>query len=457
MPTMIMPKMGDGMEEGTLLRWLKQVGDEVNAGDPIAEIETDKVSLEIEATETGKLGQLLVDEGAVVPIGTPIALIGEEAAAEAPAQAAPAAEAAPAPAAASAPAASAESNGHAQAPAPEPVAVAASAAPAQAAAPQVIERAPGERLRASPLVRRLAAEHELDLSQIAGSGPGGRIVKDDVMPYISGARPAPKAAPAPAAAPEPAQPAAAAPAPAPVAAAPAVAPTGRNAAEGREMSRIRKTTARRMTEAKQTIPHFYVTVEVDMGAAVAFREQINAQIEDKANKVSFNDFVVKAAALALRQYPNLNQSISGETLYTHENIDINLAVAIEGGLIAPFIPDSDQKSLGTIARMSKDLAGRARNGGLLPEEYQGGTFTISNLGMFDVDEFIAIINPPQAAILAVGSIREQAVVVDGQLAVGHRMKLSLSADHRVTDGAEVARFLGEVKKYLQNPVLLAIG
>lgn len=442
MPTMIMPKMGDGMEEGTLLRWLKQVGDDVNVGDPIAEIETDKVSLEIEATETGKLGQLLVDEGAVVPIGTPIALIGEEAPVAAPAKAAPAAAAAP------------ESNSHAPAaPAPEPAVVAASAAPVETPTHQVIERAPGERLRASPLVRRLAAEHELDLTQIAGSGPGGRIVKDDVMPYISGARPAPKAAPAPAAAAEPAQPTAAAP----VAAAPAVAPTGRNAAEGREMSRIRKTTARRMTEAKQTIPHFYVTVEVDMGAAVAFREQINAQIEEKANKVSFNDFVVKAAALALRQYPNLNQSISGETLYTHENIDVNLAVAIEGGLIAPFIPDTDQKSLGTIARMSKDLAGRARNGGLLPEEYQGGTFTISNLGMFDVDEFIAIINPPQAAILAVGSIREQPVVADGEITAGHRMKLSLSADHRVTDGAEVARFLGEVKKLLQNPVLLAIG
>ncbi|CAN5704129.1 pyruvate dehydrogenase complex dihydrolipoamide acetyltransferase [soil metagenome] len=442
MPTMIMPKMGDGMEEGTLLRWLKQVGDEINAGDPIAEIETDKVSLEIEATETGKLGQLLVDEGATVPIGTPIALIGEEAAVAAPAAAAPVVEAAPVAAAAPA------SNGVAPVAIPEPALVGA------APAAQVVERAPGERFRASPLVKRLAAEHELDLSQIAGSGPGGRIVKDDVMPYISGGKPAPKAAPVPAVVAAPVAPAAA---PAPVAAAPAVAPTGRNAGEGREMSRIRKTTARRMTEAKQTIPHFYVTVEIDMGAAVAFREQVNAQIEDKANKVSFNDFVVKAAALALRQYPNLNQSISGETLYTHDNIDVNLAVAIEGGLIAPFIPDADQKSLGTIARLSKDLAGRARNGGLLPEEFQGGTFTISNLGMFDVDEFIAIINPPQAAILAVGSIREQAVVVNGELAVGHRMKLSLSADHRVSDGAEVARFLGEIKKLLQNPVLLAIG
>ena len=223
------------------------------------------------------------------------------------------------------------------------------------------------------------------------------------------------------------------------------------------MSRIRKTTAKRMIEAKQTIPHFYVTIDVDMGKAVAFRKQVNEQIDEKEGKVSFNDLVVKAAALALRNYPALNQSYEGDTVYTHSNIDINLAVAIENGLIAPFIPDADQKSLGTIARMSKDLAGRARAGTLEMPEYQGGTFTISNLGMFDVDEFIAIINPPQAAILAVGSIREQPVVEDGEIVVGHRMKLSLAADHRLSDGAEVARYLGDVKKLLQNPMLLAIG
>jgi pyruvate dehydrogenase E2 component (dihydrolipoamide acetyltransferase) len=232
---------------------------------------------------------------------------------------------------------------------------------------------------------------------------------------------------------------------------------GRPAGEAQQMSRIRKTTGRRMAEAKQVIPHFYVTIEVDMGAAVAFRTQINEQIGEGGSKVSFNDLVVKAAALALRDFPNLNQSLEGETLYTHSNIDVNLAVAIENGLIAPFIPDADQKSLGTIARMSKDLAGRARSGELQMEEYQGGTFTISNLGMFDVDEFIAIINPPQAAILAVGSIREQPVVTNGEITIGHRMKLTLSADHRVTDGAEVARYLGEVKKYLQSPMLLAIS
>ena len=433
MPTMIMPKMGDGMEEGTLLRWLKQVGDDVSAGDMIAEIETDKVSLEIEATETGKLARFLVEEGATVPINTPIVVIGADDGA------APAAEA-PAPAAAPAPVAAATPE---PAPAPQPA-----PAPAAAPAPQVLDRAPGERLRASPLVRRLAIEHGLDLGQIPGTGPGGRIVKDDVMPYISGAKLAPLAAAAPAA-------------PAPTSAAPAAvapqAPVGRPAGEVKEMSRIRKTTARRMIEAKQTIPHFYVTIDVDMTKAVAFRKQVNDQIEEKENKVSFNDLVVKAAALALRNFPALNQSYEGDTVYTHSNIDINLAVAIDNGLIAPFIPDADQKSLGTIARMSKDLAGRARSGELEMHEYQGGTFTISNLGMFDIDEFIAIINPPQAAILAVGSIREQPVVRDGEIAVGHRMKLSLSADHRLSDGAEVARYLGEVKKLLQNPMLLAIG
>src|SRR4051812_41400248 len=253
---MIMPKMGDGMEEGTLLRWLKQVGEEVTAGDPIAEIETDKVSLEIEATETGTFSKSLVDEGATVPIGTPIALIGEEAPSDAPAEAA--APAAAAEAAAPEPVA-ASANGHAPAAAPEPVPAAAPVA-AAAPAPQVIDRAPGERLRASPLVRRLAEEHDLDLSRIAGSGPGGRIVKDDLMPFVSGEKPAPRREPSAAVAAAPA--AAPAPAPAPVAAPVYAAPAGRPDGEAREMSRIRKTTGKRMSEAKQVIPHFYVTVEV---------------------------------------------------------------------------------------------------------------------------------------------------------------------------------------------------
>lgn len=434
MSTVIMPKMGDGMEEGTLLRWLKNVGDQVDAGDPIAEIETDKVALEIEAAESGYLIQTLVNEGQTVPIGTAIAQIGAEG--EAPTAAAPAAEAAPAPT-----------------PAPEaPVAaepvVASAPAPAPAAdvevAPQAVARADGEKLRASPLVKRLAAEHDIDLSAIPGTGPGGRIVKDDLAPYLTGARP---------------KPAAAAPAPqvaSPTPAAQPSTPGTRPAGVAREMSRIRKTTGKRMSEAKETIPHFYVVSEVDMTAAREFRELINSQIEEKESKVSFNDLVVKAAALALRDFPNLNASLEGETLYDHANIDINMAVAIENGLIAPFLPDTDKLTLGTIAQMTKDLAGRARNGGLLPEEYQGGTFTISNLGMYDVSEFVAIINPPQAAILAIGSISEVPVIVDGELAAAYKMKITLSADHRISDGAEVARFLQAVKGYLEKPMRLVL-
>jgi pyruvate dehydrogenase E2 component (dihydrolipoamide acetyltransferase) len=449
MATVIMPKMGDAMEEGTLLRWLKEVGQDVVAGEPLAEIETDKVTIEIEAAESGVLTKTLVNEGDTVPIGTTIATIGDEAeAAEAagPNGAEPAAEpvAAPAPApAAEAPPAAATTNGAAEA-APAPA-----AAPANGAA-RPAPGASGERLRASPLVKRLAAEHGLDLSQVAGTGPGGRIVKDDISSLLTGA---PAARPAPAA-PEIVPAAQPAPASAPVAAAPAGRPQG----EVRELSRIRRTTGKRMLESKLAAPHFYVTTEVDMAPAAAFRSQINAQIEDDASKVSFNDLIVKAAALALREFPNLNASFQDEAhVVDHANIDINVAVAIEGGLIAPFIPDADQKSLGTIARMTKDLITRAREGGLTPDEYQGGTFTISNLGMFDVEEFIAVINPPQAAILAIGSIKQVPVVVDGEIVAGQRMNITLSADHRITDGAEVARYLQAVKRYLQNPMLLALS
>jgi pyruvate dehydrogenase E2 component (dihydrolipoamide acetyltransferase) len=449
MPTVIMPKMGDGMEEGTLLRWLKSVGEEVDAGEPIAEIETDKVSLEIEAAEGGVLTKTLVDEGQTVPIGTPIATIGDEAVEMA--EATPAANAEPAPAPVVTQAAAAPE------PQPAPAAQASSTDGAVQEAAAAPARAEGERLRASPLVKRLAAEHGIDLSGIPGTGPGGRIVKDDLQPYLTGAKKALVAAAVPVQ--QPAQASAPQLAPAAQQPAPQAAPAanGRPAGIAREMSRIRKTTGKRMSEAKETIPHFYVTSDVEMDSAIAFREMVNGQIEDDAAKITFNDLIVKAVALALREFPNLNTTLEGDTLYDHANIDVNIAVAIEGGLIAPFIPDADQKSLGTIARMAKDLVGRARKGGLQPNEYQGGTFTISNLGMYDVSEFIAIINPPQAAILAIGSITEMPVVRDGHVAIGHQMKISLSCDHRVSDGAEVARFLIAVKRYLQNPMLLAVG
>jgi pyruvate dehydrogenase E2 component (dihydrolipoamide acetyltransferase) len=445
MPNVIMPKMGDAMEEGTLLRWLKQVGDEIAVGDPLAEIETDKVSLEIEATEAGVLNKTYVEEGATVPIGTPIAAIGEESAeVAAPARSEEAAQPeAPAAAAEAEPVAAAASgaNGRAAADVPTPAPV--QAAPAGAAAGS------GERLRASPLVKRLAAEHGIDLSSVTGTGPGGRIVRDDISALLTGA---PRVSPAPdqTAMPAPAQ------APA-VALAPTPGPSGRPAGVPRELSKIRRTTGRRMAESKAAAPHFYVTSEVDMAPAAALREQINAQAPGDAAKVSFNDLIIKAAALALREYPNLNTSLENDQLVEHPNIDINVAVAIEGGLIAPFVPDADQKGLISIARMTKDLVGRARNGGLTPDEYQGGTFTVSNLGMFDVGEFIAIINPPQAAILAIGSIMNVPVVEDGEIVPGKRMNITLSADHRVTDGAEVARYLQVVKRYLENPLTIAFA
>lgn len=450
MPTVIMPKMGDAMEEGTLLRWLKQVGDDVAVGDPLAEIETDKVSLEIEATEAGKLTKTYVDEGAVVPIGTAIATIGEEAAdvappaAQAPAPAAAPAAAKPEEARTPVAASAGDANGRT---APSPAAVTTEPVAAEVAAS-------GERLRASPLVKRLAAEHGIDLARVNGTGPGGRIVRDDIAALLTGAPSAAPAAPAPV----PAEVPSPTPAPArPAAVTPAPRPSGRQPGVAHDLPTIRRTIGRRMAESMQTAPHFYVTSAVDMAPAAALRDQINAQVSDDAEKISFNDLILKAAALALRQFPNLNSALEGDKLVVYPNIDVNVAVAIEDGLIAPFVPDADQKGLLTIARMTKDLIRRAREGGLLPDEYQGGTFTISNLGMYDVGEFIAIINPPQAAILAIGSIQDLPVVKDGEVVPGKRMNITLSADHRVTDGAEVARFLQVVKRYLENPLTIAFG
>lgn len=463
-----MPKMGDGMEEGTLLKWLKSEGDEVSEGDAIAEIETDKVSLEIEATDSGTLSRLLVGEGDVVPIGQPIAQIGEDAgdATNADANAKPAGEAqsraepTDQPIVAEQGGAQAATGTAAPTTSPEAAPTPAdrndgstSNEPTAAAV-----RADGGHRRASPLVKRLAAEHGIDLQQVQGSGPGGRIVKDDVMPFVTGAR---QQAPRPAAgAPtEAASPATAATEQAPTAATgegPTTYP-GRPEPVRRDLARIRRITGRRMAESKQTVPHFYVTADIAMDAAAAFRSEINAQLPEGGARVSFNDLIVKAAALALRQHPDLNASFEGGELYDHPNVDINIAVALNGGLIAPFIADADQKSLGAIARTSSDLVDRAKNGGLSPEEYQGGTFTISNLGMLDVAEFIAVINPPQAAILAVGAITRVPVVSGDEITVGSRMRLSVSADHRAVDGAEVARFLQTVRGYLERPMRLALG
>jgi pyruvate dehydrogenase E2 component (dihydrolipoamide acetyltransferase) len=441
MAEVIMPKMGDAMEEGTLLKWLKAVGDEVAEGDALAEIETDKVTLELEAQEDGFLTSTLVEEGAVVPIGESVAIIGtqDEVGQSAPAPAAAPQETQEAPEEAAQPPAPAAAPQTADSSTPEP------AAKRGETVEQVVDRKPGERVRASPLVKRLAQEHGIDLTQISGTGPGGRIINADIQPYVSGEKSTPQAAtPQP-----PAEAAAPSPAPAP------------SAAEGKgvkvDMPKIKRTTGKRMSESKLGIPHYYVTSNVDMSPALAFRKEVNASLGEDGGRISINDLVVKAAALALRDNPNVNRAFVGGELYQQESVDVNIAIAVDGGLIAPFVPGADQKSLGAISRLTKDLGRRAREGGLTPDEYQGGTFTISNLGMFDVDEFIAVINPPQVAILAIGSVQETPVVKNAEVVVGHRMKITLSADHRALDGAEVATFLQSVKKYLENPMLLALS
>jgi pyruvate dehydrogenase E2 component (dihydrolipoamide acetyltransferase) len=436
----LMPRMGYDMDEGTLLRWLKQVGDSVERGEPIAEIETDKTNLEIESFESGVIHKLLIEEGATVPVGQAIAVVGAEG------------EDAPADDTSDDEAEEAEEPEAAPEPKAEPAATAtqtsSNGAEHQAPEPQVVDREPGERIRASPLVRRLAAEHEIDLRQVQGTGPGGRIVKDDVMPLIGKPQPKPAeeaAEPAPEREPEPA---AAQPAP-------AIGPDGIES-EMIDLPRIRRTIGRRMSESMTQAPHFYVTGSVDMGPALELRKQINDQVDDDQT-ASVNDLIVKATALALRKFPMLNASFQGEQVRVYKRIDINIAIAIEGGLISPFIQGADNLPLGQIAAKAKDLIARAKSGKLLPEEYQGGTFTTSNLGMFDVDYFTAIINPPQAAILAVGTIKKQPVWQDDQFVPKDIMKITISADHRVTDGVGAAEFLQEVKRLLEKPMLLLVS
>jgi len=418
--TVTMPKMGFDMVEGKLLRWLKKVGEPVKAGEPLAEIETEKVNIEFEAPASGVLKAVLIEEGTTVPVGTPIAIIAApDEPVEAPA-AAPAVREGPPP------------------PTPAPVAPPAppTPTPAPVGAPPP---PPGGRVKASPLARRLAREAGIDLREIPGTGPGGRVVKRDVDRYLQARTPA-AAPPPPAAVPIPT------PAPAPV---PTPAPTAV------PVSPLRQAIARRMTASKQTAPHFYVTVEVDMDEAMAWRARINEALGERG-KVSVNDMVVKAAALALREFPALRSSYQEGGIIRHEAIHIGIAVALEEGLITVVLRDADRKPLAQIARESKELVERARSGKVRPEDIEGSVFTVSNLGMFDVEHFIAIINPPEAAIMAVGSVREVPVVKNGQLAIGQRMKVTVSADHRVTDGAEVARFLQVFRRYLENPLLLLV-
>jgi pyruvate dehydrogenase E2 component (dihydrolipoamide acetyltransferase) len=442
-PEVIMPKMGDAMEEGTLLKWLKSEGDDVSEGDAIAEIETDKVTMELEAEDEGTLAQLIADEGQDIPVGEAIAFIqgeGEEVPerSEGGGEAEEEAEE------------GGDEGGGTQATATE--------APEEeeteeGGAQEADGRADGH-FRASPIVRRLAAENDLDLAKIDGSGPAGRIVERDVRAAMEsgtaqrdedGAQEEVSAPEQPQAEMQGFQPAR------------LPEPTGEPGTQLVEPTRMMQVIGERMTEAKQHVPHFYATVEVRMDPAMALRKQLNEQLEDEGIKLSVNDFVMKACAVALRNYPNLNALYTTRGVELHEKVDMAMAVALDQGLITPVIRDIGSKGLSAISRESKDLASRARDGKLQPDEYQGGTITVSNMGMFGIESFTAIINPPQAAIIAVSSIdRRPSYDENGEIVPGSFMKLTLSADHRIANGRDGALYMSEVKRVLENPVMLMV-
>ncbi|SNS66011.1 pyruvate dehydrogenase E2 component (dihydrolipoamide acetyltransferase) [Actinomadura meyerae] len=441
MTEILMPRLSDTMEEGVISSWQKQPGDEVAVGDVIVDIETDKAVMEYEAYEAGVLEEILVPEGESAAIGAPIARIAPAGGAKPAAKAEPAAEPEAKAEAEAEPEAKAESK-------PEP-APAESAAPAPAAAPaRTPERSAATRPPSSPLARRLARDHGIDLATLSGSGPGGRIVRADIEAAIrAGGTAAAPAAEAPAA------PAPAAPAPsAPSAPAAAQAGPADEDVEAVPLNRFRKVAAKRLTESKRNAPHFYLNREVDAEALLAFRKTLNEALAPA--KVSVNDLIVKAVATALREHPAVNVSYTEENLLFHKRIHVGIAVAVEDGLVVPVVKDADRKSVSQIGAESRELAGKARDGKLTLNEMSGGTFSVSNLGMFGVDSFSAVINPPEAAILAVGAVRDEPVVRDGEVVPGKRMAVTLSVDHRATDGATAARFLARLAELLQNPLLI---
>ena len=416
-----MPALSPTMEEGTLAKWLVKEGDSVQSGDLLAEIETDKATMEFEAVDEGTIAQILIPEGTDnVKVGTVIAVIaGED-------EDAGSTKVAPTPAPAPAPAAKAD-------PAPAP---AAAPAPAPTAAPA--PAAQGERIKASPLAKRIAADKGIDLAALTGSGPGGRIVKAD----LEGAA-ASTAAPASAAAPSPAP--AAAPAPA--------QPFETDIPHSAEkLSNMRKTIARRLTQSKQEVPHIYLTVDVQLDKLLKLRGELNAALEPQGVKLSVNDLLIKALAKALIQVPKCNVSFAGDQLISYERADISVAVSVPAGLITPIIVGADDKSVSKISTEMKELAGRAKEGKLQPHEYQGGTASLSNMGMFGIKQFEAVINPPQGMIMAIGAGEKRPYVVDDALAIATVMSATGSFDHRAIDGADGAQLMQAFKQIVENPL-----
>lgn len=420
-----LPKLSPTMEEGTLVAWTKKEGDQVEVDDLLAEVETDKATMEFRSFDRGVLLKILVPEGETLEPDVPVAIIGKagedisdllaklEAGSAAPADAAPEAQ----PAAEAEPAPEAEPTTST-----EP---AAEAEPASAAGREA--RRDGERILSSPLVRQLARERDIDLRDVKGTGPQGRVIKRDVESYRGPT------------------------------AAPARAPLGqRPSPRVEKASSMRRTIARRLTESKQTVPHYYLTIDVDIAPLSEAREAMNATLEAEGEKVSLNDLIIKAAAVALRRVPEVNASWMGTEIHHHQVVDVSVAVAIDEGLMTPVVRDADRKGVAEIAREVRDLAVRAREKKLQPEEMTNGTFSVSNLGMFGIEEFAAVINPPEGAILAVGTIRNEPVVRDGAIMPGRRMRFTMSCDHRVIDGATGARFLASFKQIVENPLAMLL-
>ena len=427
----LMPALSPTMTEGNVTKWLKREGEEVHSGDVLAEIETDKATMEFEAVDDGRLGKILVPDGAQgIKVNQPIALLlgeGEDASAlEKLDVSAPQTVTAP----------------------PEQPPAKARSAPE---APPAPARGNG-RIFASPLARRMAQQAGLDLAAITGSGPQGRVVKADIEAALSADRGAP-AITRPVVQPQPAPLAAPAAAPA-LSKGRVLALAGNPPYTERPLTAMRRVIARRLTESKQTVPHFYLTVDCEIDELLKFRAELNGKSD--AYRISVNDFVIRAAALALRQVPAANASWSDEAILLWDTVDIAVAVALEDGLITPIVKSADRKGLATIANETKDLAARARAGKLKLEEFQGGTFSISNLGMFGVRDFAAVINPPQGGILAVGAGEQRPVVKNGALAIATVMSCTLSCDHRAVDGAVGAQFLGAFKKLVEDPLTMLL-
>ena len=416
--TINMPKLGFDMAEGVLVRWVKQIGETINKGDVLAEIETDKATVEVESPASGVILQHIVDEGAVVPVSAPIAVVGEEGEEVKDVPAAEGGEV------------KKEETKKDEPKAEEKPASKTDGKPAPA--PQATTTPEDDRIKASPVAKKMAGDNNLNLANIQGTGPGGRVVKKDVEAALESGVTARK--------------------PTASRAAP-VTVSGED--ETVQLTKLRQAIARRMTESKTTVPHFYVTHEYKLDSLMAMRKQANEYLPDD-EKLSVNDFIIKAVALTLREFPNLNTSFGGDKVIRRGNINIGVAVAVEGGLLTVVNRNTDQQLLRAISADVKQKVARAREGKVKPDDIEGSTFSISNMGMFDVENFSAIINPPEAGIIAVGSARQVPVVDNGEVKVGWHMKATISVDHRVSDGAEAAQFMQKLAEFLENPVTMLV-